>query len=62
MWDTILHILEHVATYHESLVISFFMAILAAIMTYKTIPRLNHAFINARLSGVDVLKPTRPIL
>ncbi|KAI8328119.1 UDP-N-acetylglucosamine--dolichyl-phosphate N-acetylglucosaminephosphotransferase-like protein [Chlamydoabsidia padenii] len=62
MWDTIINVLKHIIVYHESLVISFIMAILAFIMTFKTIPRLKQPFLNAQLSGVDVLKPTRPKL
>ncbi|KAI9315498.1 glycosyl transferase family 4-domain-containing protein [Dichotomocladium elegans] len=35
---------------------------IAALTTWKTLPRLTKTFINARLSGVDILKKKRPVL
>lgn len=54
--------LKYLAEHHEALLISFIMTIIASYITFRTIPKLKQTFINARLSGIDVLKRNRPIL
>ncbi|KAI8099271.1 glycosyl transferase family 4-domain-containing protein [Halteromyces radiatus] len=62
MLDTIKDIIQYISQYHESLVVSFILAILAGLTAVKTIPRLKQPFLNAKLSGIDILKPNKPIL
>ncbi|ORY95945.1 UDP-N-acetylglucosamine--dolichyl-phosphate N-acetylglucosaminephosphotransferase [Syncephalastrum racemosum] len=46
----------------DTIVVSFGFTLIAALMTHKTLPRLRQTFVNARLSGTDILKPHRPVL
>ena len=47
---------------HDTVYVSISFAILAGVITWKTLPRLAMTFINAHVSGVDVLKTDRPLL
>ncbi|KAI8143571.1 glycosyl transferase family 4-domain-containing protein [Fennellomyces sp. T-0311] len=46
----------------DTVYVSIAFAILAALVTLKTLPRLASTFVTARVSGVDVLKRDRPLL
>ncbi|KAI9278911.1 glycosyl transferase family 4-domain-containing protein [Phascolomyces articulosus] len=46
----------------DTVYVSISFAILAGVVTWKTLPRLAMTFVNARVSGVDVLKPDRPVI
>ncbi|KAI7880231.1 UDP-N-acetylglucosamine-dolichyl-phosphate N-acetylglucosaminephosphotransferase isoform a [Lichtheimia hyalospora FSU 10163] len=46
----------------DTVYISVAFSILAAFMTWKTLPRLQQPFLNAKLSGIDVLKRSRPVI
>ena len=46
----------------DTVYVSISFAILAGVVTWKTLPRLAMTFVNARVSGVDVLKTDRPLL
>lgn len=46
----------------DTIVVSIGFTLVAALMTHKTLPRLRQTFVNARLSGTDILKPNRPVL
>lgn len=46
----------------DTVYVSVGFSVIAALMTGKTLPRLKQTFVNARLSGTDVLKPHRPTL
>ncbi|CAO3647425.1 unnamed protein product [Cunninghamella blakesleeana] len=54
--------IKYLTEHHEALLVSFIMSIIASYITFRTIPKLKQTFINARLSGIDVLKRNRPIL
>ncbi|KAF7721794.1 tunicamycin resistance protein [Apophysomyces ossiformis] len=47
---------------YQALIISIGMAIITGLMAWKTIPNLSSTFIHARLSGVDILKASRPVI
>ncbi|KAG0163909.1 tunicamycin resistance protein [Apophysomyces sp. BC1015] len=47
---------------YQTLIISAGIAIIAGLMTWTTLPTLYETFLNARLSGVDILKPSRPVI
>ncbi|KAI9490444.1 glycosyl transferase family 4-domain-containing protein [Zychaea mexicana] len=46
----------------DTVYVSIAFAILASVVTWKTLPRLAMTFVEARVSGVDVLKRDRPLL
>ncbi|KAI9027417.1 putative UDP-N-acetylglucosamine--dolichyl-phosphate N-acetylglucosaminephosphotransferase [Phycomyces nitens] len=50
------------ASAHETLVVSVSLSVLAGWMTWKTLPQLKQAFVNARLCGIDVLKRDKPVI
>ncbi|ORX51307.1 hypothetical protein DM01DRAFT_1307740 [Hesseltinella vesiculosa] len=53
---------QHVIWHHESLMVSIAMAAIALALTIGAIPKLRSTFIQAGITGTDILKPHRPIL
>ncbi|RCH83119.1 UDP-N-acetylglucosamine--dolichyl-phosphate N-acetylglucosaminephosphotransferase [Rhizopus stolonifer] len=47
---------------HTTLAISIIMSAMASLMTFSTLPNLKETFIQAHLSGRDILKAGKPII